>query len=125
MAHGAETLNQFISFMQNYSKDAKMKTELKYTFETASAGNSLSFLDMLVKIRDSGSLETNLYSKETDAYVYLRQNSCHPKSCIEGLIKGELLCARRICTKQEDFLESAEKMKGYLLEIAVKDKQHS
>ena len=82
-----------------------MKTNLKFTFET---GSLVPFLDTWVTV-DGNSLRTNLYSKPTDAHLYLRRDSCHPPSCTKGLVKGELLRARRICSRDDDFKKSAGK----------------
>ena len=65
---------------------------------------------------DGKKLKTTLYSKPTDAHLYLRSDSCHPKSCTKGLVKGELLRARRICTKEVDFMEAASKMKAHFMQ---------
>ena len=81
-----------------------METELKFTFES---GKSVPFLDTLVSINGT-SLKTDLYSKPTDAHLYLRRDSCHPSSCTKGMVKGELLRARRICTLEEDFKKAAQ-----------------
>ena len=47
--------------------------------------------------------------------LYLRQESCHPKSCTRGLVKGELLRVRRICSEDADFLKRAAELKNYFL----------
>jgi hypothetical protein len=62
-----------------------MKTDLGFTFEI---GKRVSFLDVSAYIGEEGRLETDLYSKPTDAHLYLRSNSCHPKACKRGLVKG-------------------------------------
>ena len=100
-----------IDFMQNFGQKNGMKTKLKFTFET---GLSVPFLDTLVSV-DGRRLKTTLYSKPTDAHLYLRSDSCHPKSCTKGLVKGELLRARRMCTKEVDFMEAASRMKGHFM----------
>ena len=110
--HGPEKLQEFIEFMQKFGERRKLRTKLKFTYET---GSSVPFLDTLVSI-DGSKLKTTLYSKPTDAHLYLRSDSCHPKSCTKGLVKGELLRARRICTKEEDFIEAANKMKSYFMQ---------
>ena len=109
--HGPEKLKEFIDFMQKFGERQRMKTKLKFTFET---GSSVPFLDTMVSI-DGNKLKTALYSKPTDAHLYLRSDSCHPKSCTKGLVKGEMLRARRICTKEADFIEAADKMKGHFM----------
>ena len=89
-----------------------MKTKLKFTFET---GKSVPFLDTKISIGSDGKLKTDLYTKTTDAHLYLRQESCHPKSCTRGLVKGELLRVRRICSEDADFLKRAAELKNYFL----------
>ena len=111
--HGEEKLREFMQFIQDFAERKKMKTDLKFTFEI---GESVPFLDTVVSLTDEGFLKTDLYSKKTDAHLYLRKDSCHPPSCTKGLIKGELLRARRICTKDQDFKISAQKMKSYFQE---------
>ena len=110
--HGSEKLQDFIEFMQQFGESKNMRTNLKFTFET---GSSVPFLDTMVSI-DGRRLKTTLFSKPTDAHLYLRSDSCHPPSCTKGLVKGELLRARRICTKDSDFKEAASRMKGYFIQ---------
>ena len=93
-----------------------MRTDLKFTFES---GKSVPFLDTMVSIHGNG-LKTTLYSKETDAHLYLRESSCHPPSCSKGIVKGELLRIRRICTLEEDFKKSAQKVLGYFADRGFK-----
>ena len=92
-----------------------MKTNLKFTFETGSSVPFSFFFYTWVTI-DGNSLRTNLYSKPADAHLYLRRDSCHPPSCTKGLVKGELLRARRICSRDDDFKKSAGKMMSYFVQ---------
>ena len=94
-----------------------MQTELKFMFEV---GKQVHFLDTTVSIQSDGLLKNTLYSKPTDAHLYLRKDSCHPASCTKGLVKGELLRARRICTEDKDFNDAAERMKSYFIERGFK-----
>ena len=110
--HGPDELTKFQEFMQTFAKRRGMKTDLQFTFEV---GTSVPFLDTNVSIRGNN-LVTSLYSKKTDAHLYLRRDSCHPPSCTKGLVKGELLRARRICSTEEDFKKAAESMLGYFAE---------
>jgi hypothetical protein len=50
-------------------------------------GRSLHFLDLLISIVNNR-IETTVYSKPTDAHLYLNANSSHPKSQILGIAKG-------------------------------------
>ena len=110
--HGPDELSKFQKFMQDFGEHSKLKTTLKFTFES---GQSVPFLDTSVSV-EGGGLRTDLFSKETDAHLYLRRDSCHPPACSKGLIKGELLRARRICSTQEGFEKAATSMKGFFME---------
>ena len=59
-------------------------------------------------------------TKPTDAHLYLRKSSCHPPSCTKGIVKGELLRVRRICTLKEDFVKAAGKVMGHFSERGFK-----
>jgi hypothetical protein len=50
-------------------------------------GRTLHFLDLLISIVNNR-IETTVYSKPTDAHLYLNANSSHPKSQILGIAKG-------------------------------------
>jgi hypothetical protein len=109
--HGDEKLQHFLDFMQEFSKTEKMATNLKFTFEM---GKEVSFLDVKVRVDELG-LKTDLFSKPTDAHLYLRSDSCHPSSCKKGLVKGELIRIRRICSSDSDFFKQAETMRTHFL----------
>ena len=117
--HGDAELKKFMDFMNCFGEKNGMRTDLKFTFES---GKSVPFLDTMVSI-NGNSLKTTLYSKETDAHLYLRKSSCHPPSCTKGIVKGELLRVRRICTLDEDFKKSAQKIMGYFSERGFKKEE--
>ena len=117
--HGEKELKKFMDFMNNYGEKNGMRTDLKFTFES---GKSVPFLDTMVSINGE-SLKTTLYSKETDAHLYLRKSSCHPPSCTKGVVKGELLRVRRICTLEDDFKKSAQKIMGYFSDRGFKKEE--
>jgi len=48
-------------------------------------------------------IETDLYSKPTDAHNYLLYRSAHPKKCKDSIPYSQFLRIRRICTKLEDY----------------------
>ena len=64
--------------------------------------DSVCFLDTIVKIVDNR-IETDLYSKPTDAHNYLLYNSAHPRNCKDSIPYSQFLRIRRICTKTEDY----------------------
>ena len=85
-------------------------------------GSSLCFLDLFITIEESR-LETSVYSKPTDAHLYLNGNSCHPRSQILGIAKGVALRLRRICSKEEDFRAKSAEYANYLIECGH-EKEH-
>ena len=110
-SHGDEKLQDFLTFMQNFTENEKMRTKLKFTFDY---GKKVSFLDTQVII-ENGGIRTDLYSKPTDAHLYLRSNSCHPTSCKKGLVKAEMLRVRRICSLDTDYRKQSEVMRSHFL----------
>ena len=109
--HGEENLKKFFEHMQTFAERKGMKTSLKFTFEY---GQSVPFLDTTVSLKE-GKIVTDLYCKKTDAHLYLRSDSCHPKNCIKGLAKGEFLRVKRICSTVEDFKKRALELKGFFI----------
>ena len=110
-SHGDEKLQDFLTFMQNFTENEKMRTKLKFTFDY---GKKVSFLDTQVII-ENGGIRTDLYSKPTDAHLYLRSNSCHPTSCKKGLVKAEMLHVQRICSLDTDYRKQSEVMRSHFL----------
>ena len=73
---GEESLHNFIDFIQNYSDNHQMKSSIK--FESNISRTEVNFLDMKVRL-NNGILETDLYTKPTDAFQHLNSSSYHPK----------------------------------------------
>ena len=117
--HGEEELKKFLLFMNSFGEKNNMQTDLKFTFEM---GKSVPFLDTLVSV-NGRKLKTTLYSKPTDAHLYLRKSSCHPPSCTKGIVKGELLRVRRICTLKDDFVKAAGKVMGHFSDRGFKKEE--
>jgi hypothetical protein len=74
-----ERLNMFFITLNSFDK------YLLFTMDMG--GKSLHFLDLLITIKGN-SLVTTVYSKPTDAHLYLDAESCHPRSQILGIAKG-------------------------------------
>jgi hypothetical protein len=101
------TLNSFDKYLQ---------------FTMDMGGKSLHFLDLLITIKGN-SLVTSVYSKPTDAHMYLDAESCHPRSQILGIAKGVSLRIRRICSEEEDFRNKSDEYANYLITCGH-DEQH-
>ena len=80
--HGADALDDFIVYNQNFSDNSNMLSNIK--FEVNKSTNTVNFLDVSVTIKDN-KLDTTLYSKPTDAHLYLNTASNHPKHVVRNL----------------------------------------
>ena len=114
---GEETLKIFIEFAQTYSCKKEMKSDIK--FEVHYSQSSVNFLDVTV-FMDNGMLKTTLFSKPTDAHMYLNATSCHAKHVISNLPKGQFIRVRRICSEKTDYLSHGAKLIDFFVERGYK-----
>lgn len=70
LPHGLSKLHEFVTFFNKIHKN------IKFTMELEQEG-SLPFLDILVSMKDDGSLERKVYRKNTHTNLYLKSNSHH------------------------------------------------
>ena len=79
---------------------------------TEEIGRELSFLDVLVKIRQSENgtfvIATSLYEKPTDNRSFLQRNSYHPPHVFKSVPYSQLLRAKTICSDETAFDEAAK-----------------
>ncbi len=68
---------------------------LRWTFEEK--GKSAIFLDLRISLVDD-TIETTIYEKEMNLYLYLPPHSCHPPGVLKGLIFGFAFRAKTLCT---------------------------
>ena len=92
--HTENELDEYLTHLNN------CLPTIKFTLEKSR--DSVCFLDTIVKIVDN-KIETDLYSKPTDAHNYLLYKSAHPKKCKDSIPYSQFLRIRRICTKLSDF----------------------
>ena len=64
----------------------------------------VNFLDINIKINDLNCIETRTYQKPMNLYLYITQNSAHPRGVMKGMIFGELKRYHRQNTRREDYL---------------------
>ena len=79
---------------------------------TGEVGRELSFLDVLVEIKqtEDGTIAvgTSLYKKPTDNRSFLQRNSYHPPHVFKSVPYSQLLRAKTICSDETTFNEAAD-----------------
>ena len=66
--HGDEELQKFLLYLDTFSGTRNMKSKIK--FEINKSEKEVNFLDVTIKV-ENGMLTTSLFSKPTDAHLYL------------------------------------------------------
>ena len=109
---GSDELAEFIKYAQDFSKERKMKSTIR--FEVHQSTESVNFLD--VKICFNGTnISTSLFTKPTDAHMYLNTSSNHPRHVIRNIQKGQLIRIRRICSHLADYRHHAGVLSKFLV----------
>ncbi|KAL7502742.1 hypothetical protein ACHAXN_000909 [Cyclotella atomus] len=91
-AHNAELFKQ-------YKQDLNGWNGLKW--QCSKLSTSVNFMDLTITIVD-GKLHCTIYKKEQNLYLYIPPNSSHPKGVLTGLIFGQVLRIRRLCSTPTD-----------------------
>ena len=72
--------------------------QIQYTIETEDDNKTLAFLDVNICNAGGGSYEFNVYRKEAITNVQIKPHSCINPGIVEGVFKGFLVRAHRICS---------------------------
>ena len=75
----------------------------------------ITFLDIEL-YKSNGTLHSREHRKVTSASTYLLSTSAHPSHTFVGIVKSQLIRIRRICSNNEDFNVSVEKLKSRCLD---------
>ena len=102
----------FIEFVQNYSKNKKMKSDIQFTFNQST--EEVNFLDGCVKLNE-GDISTTVKSNPTDFHLYLNSNSNHPRHVIRNIPKSQFLRLKRICSNPADFAQKSSTYAQYFI----------
>ena len=94
--NGHEALTRFMTHLNN------IHDTIKFTYETSE--ETINFLDVQVSKNGEGGLNTDLYTKPTDAHAYLQYESCHPPHIKKSLPYSQAIRLCRICNKQDERL---------------------
>ena len=83
-------VSEFIDILNSLDKN------IKFTYE--SSDQSVSFLNLLV-YKDKGTIQTDIFYKDTDSHDYLPFNSCHPRHTKKNI---PYTLSRMICSIVSD-----------------------
>ena len=83
-------------------------------FTSEHSTESISFLDVMVKVGEGGVLTTDLFCKPTDTHQFLHKKSCHPWHTKKAIPYSQALKYRRICSDDRQFKEHVGKLAGWL-----------
>lgn len=75
---------------------------LTWEFDSSETGDEVVFMDLRIRKNSDNKLETTLYEKPLNLYLYLPPHSAHPPGVIKGLIFGSIYRIQRLCTRQDD-----------------------
>jgi hypothetical protein len=70
-------------------------------WECTTPSTTINFMDLTITIID-GKLETTLFEKAENLYLYIPPHSSHPRGVFTGLVYGQVLRIRRLCSKSTD-----------------------
>jgi hypothetical protein len=89
---------------------------LEWTYLPNELGSSVIFMDLRIMF-DGTHIETTLYEKPLNLFLYLPPHSAHPPGVIKGLIHGLVYRTYRLCTSAADI---SEKVDLYFLRLRAR-----
>ena len=99
---GEQQLRRLLEALNNYHP------KIKFTLPMDK--NEIAFLDTIVYRSPTNRIYTRIYHKPTDQKHYLHYYSAHSRNQKESVPYGLLIRCRRICTKDHNFEEEAQKI---------------
>ena len=112
------TTDQLMKFKQQINE---VHPSIKFDFNFSN--KEINFLDTVVYKTQSGKLETKLYRKESDRQAYLHRKSEHPESLKRSIPFSQALRLRRICSTNNEFQDSCDKLRNKLIERGCKQQE--
>eukprot|EP00804_Cyclotella_cryptica_P022810 CCRYP_005021-RD/>CCRYP_005021-RD protein AED:0.32 eAED:0.32 QI:0/-1/0/1/-1/0/1/0/340 len=97
ITHPCQDTNE--KLWNDFQEDMQKWHGLEWTCEPLAT--SVNFMDLTISIAGA-CLSTTLYEKPQNLYLYLPPHSSHPRGIETGLIFGQVLRIRCLCSKQED-----------------------
>ena len=71
-------------------------------WEHSPRGNTVDFMDLTVTITNNNSIETTLFEKKLNLYLYIPPHSAHPPGVLNGLVLGNTNRIYTLCSNQDD-----------------------
>jgi hypothetical protein len=102
-----DELHEFLAYINEYHPT------IKFTVEQST--QEVNFLDLTIYKDENDTVQTKLYTKPTDAHLYLHYSSCHHKSTKEAIPFSQALRARRLCSTDSEFHKALDQMMGNFL----------
>ena len=96
------------ALFQQFQADMNRFGKLQWTFTPFA--RSTSFLDFTIFFDDTNRLQTKLYEKEMNLYLYLPPHSSHPPGIFKAFIKGMIFRILRLTTRFEDQQASLQQL---------------
>ena len=104
--HSAQEFETFLTYINGFHQSIKFTAEVSDT--------SVNFLDVQV-VRSTHGVTTQVFSKPTDAHLYLHYSSNHPSSTKKAIPFSQALRFRKICSTLEIFDLQVESLLQYFL----------
>ena len=98
-----------MNFMENINTTHHT---LRFTEEHST--EEIYFLDVTI-YKEGNTLQSRLYNKPTDAYLYLRHDSCHPAHNKRSIPYSQFITMRRIHSKPQEYETSANALEQQLI----------
>ena len=99
----------------------QVRPSIKFDFNFAN--KEINFLDSVVFKTQSGKLETKFYRKESDRQGYLHRKSEHVESLKRSIPFSQVLRLHRICSTNNEFQDSCDKLRNKLIERGYKQQE--
>ena len=84
---------------------------IKFTFNHSN--QEATFLDMIIKMKENGALDTSVHEKFTNCHQYIEFASCHPLSSKQGIPYSQAKRYRRIASDNTCFEKDLDRLKEY------------
>ncbi|KAL5247374.1 hypothetical protein ACHWQZ_G019296 [Mnemiopsis leidyi] len=102
------TPRQFDLFVQKLNKLAK---PFGIQFGDQQISRSVNYLDVTLYLDDQNHIQYKLFTKETDARLYLKTNSFHPPHVFKSVVYSQMIRVIQRNSKDETCVQDLEKLK--------------